>query len=286
MWILLSAIIGCGGGEPAAPPPAADKCPHISLEGLAGDWLQVKGQAADHTHRFRIMKRGERWSAWYVGGFFKKVQMEGALRAEDLQLTEALDGEALAAWKKGERARARIYVQPYKKRCAMRVSVVDLKWVGGPGGGSEKESTKGGAPYVEYLPVPEEYDFTYRPCDEPLYLARAAKSRQGAKAQAAKGGPEAGAPLGEQLPVGTWSDAKADGPEACAYTMDLYFDDRPLEGGQGLAAGDVVGGERAWYHEFYAPYSGNHHFEMYRHRQCDGGARELIAVACIEGVLN
>ena len=114
----------------------------------------------------------------------------------------------------------------------------------------------------------------------------AAKNGQIAKALAAKGDPGAGAPLGEQLPVGTWSDAAADGPEACAYTMDLYFDDRPLEGGQGLAAGEVKGGERRWYHEYFAPYSGNHFFEMYRYRACEGAARELIAVACIEGILN
>ena len=282
MWILFSALVGCGGGEPTATPPVEDKCAHISMAGLPGDWLLVKGSAADHTNRFRILKDGDAWSAWYVGGFFKKVEMEGRPRAEDVQFTERLEGDDLEAWKRGERSRARIYVQPYKRSCSMRVSAVDLKWVDG----AEKESGRGGAPYVEYLPVPEQHEFTYRPCDEPLFLDKAAKARPVAKAQMAKGGPESSAPLGEQVPVGAWSDPKADGDGACSYTMDLYFDDRPLEGGAGLPAGEVKAGERHWYHEFYAPYSGNHGFEMYRYRECEGADRALIAVACIEGVLN
>ena len=67
---------------------------------------------------------------------------------------------------------------------------------------------------------------------------------------------------------------------------DRYFDDRPLEGGQAIAAGAVKDGRRHWRHDFYAPYSGNHNFEMYRYRACDGAPRELIAVAGIEGILN
>jgi hypothetical protein len=38
--------------------------------------------------------------------------------------------------------------------------------------------------------------------------------------------------------------------------------------------------------DWYAPYSGNHHFELYRHRSCGGGPRELIDVRCIEAVLE
>ena len=84
-----------------------------------------------------------------------------------------------------------------------------------------------------------------------------------------------------------WSDAGADGDVGCRYTMDLYFDDRPVEGKQAIPAGKVERDHRHWFvPEWYAPFSGNHHFQIYRYRQCDSSDRALIGVACLDAVLH
>jgi len=279
VMILLAA--GCGATEEPAAPPAEDKCPEIAMDGFAADWIKVVGNSGDHKTRLRIMDDGGKWTAWYVGGFFKKTTMAGTLRTNDLQLTEVLEGNALTAWEAGERSKTRIYLEPKKDRCAMRVMEVAVS----KGESGEKEAQKGG--YIEYLPFPSGQEFTYRPPSEPLFLGDAAdKFGLSQKQLKDNGGPDPVTALGEEVPVGAWSKVEADGDEGCTYDMDLYFDDRPLEGGQAVPAGAVEKGRRHWRHDFYAPYSGNHNFEMYRYRTCDGGTRELIAVAGIEGILN
>lgn len=275
--ILLSA---CGAAEEAEAPPVEDKCPEISMDGLAADWIKVVGNSGDHKTRIRVLNEGGSWQGWYVGGFFKKTGMTGKLRANDLQLTEVLDAKANAAFEAGERTKTRIYIEPYKQRCAMRVMEVAVKM----SEGKESEAQKGG--YIEYLPFPPGQEFTYQAPTEQLFIAEAADDYAKAQAQLEKGGPDPVGTLGEKVPIGMWSDAKADGDPGCTYDMDLYFDDRPLEGGQAVAAGEAKDDRRHWRHDFYAPYSGNHNFEMYRYRTCEGGSRELIAVAGIEGILN
>jgi len=279
LMILLAA--GCGATGEVEAPAVEDKCPEISMEGFAADWIKVKGNSGDHKTRLRVVNEGGTWTGWYVGGFFKKMTMTGVLRSNDLKLTEVMDGEAQAAFEAGERTKTRIYLEPNKKRCAMRVMEVAVS----SGEGGEKEAQKGG--YIEYLPFPPGQEFTYRPTTEALFLGEAADKYAVAEEQLKeKGGPDPLTALGEAVPVGMWSDAEADGAaEGCAYDMDLYFDDRPLDGGQAVAAGEVADGRRHWRHDFYAPYSGNHNFEMYRYRTC-GGGRELIAAAGIEGILN
>ena len=88
--------------------------------------------------------------------------------------------------------------------------------------------------------------------------------------------------LGEAIPVGLWTDGAADD---CTYSMDPFFDDQPVEGKQDVAVSTVKSGRRQWYAEWFAPYSGNHIFEMYRYKTC-GGTKDLIAVAAIEAILN
>lgn len=82
--------------------------------------------------------------------------------------------------------------------------------------------------------------------------------------------------------AGAWSDVAADGDVACAYTMDVFFDDQRVEAN--VAAGAVKGENRHWYYEFKAPYTANHQFAFYRYRSCDG-EKELISVAGIEATL-
>jgi hypothetical protein len=271
--LLLTALFSCNQQAETPEPVADDPCPEISLEGLEGDWVKVSGSQADHTYRVRIFKEGDGWGAWYVGGGFKKVAMKGELRTDDLVLT--------AEGTLGADPLPRLYFQPHKPKCAMRV--VEVKVKAGEDG-AEKE-TQVGAGYVEWLSMPPEPPFTYRPCDDQAYVAKAATDWKVAKKEEAEGVNPVAA-LGEEVPVTAWSVAADDGDEACTYDMDLYFDDRPVEGAP-VAAGEVNSeGRRAWPAVFRAPYSGNHHFEMYRHRTCDGGARELVAVSCIEAILD
>jgi hypothetical protein len=92
------------------------------------------------------------------------------------------------------------------------------------------------------------------------------------------------ASLGESIPVAAWSVAAEDGDAACTYTVDTWFDGRPKEAG--IVAGQVRGERRQYLHNFNAPYSGYHLLEMHRYKQCEGGEKELIAVDCLEAVLD
>ena len=271
--LLLTALFACNEQAQTDAPVAEDPCPEISLEGLEGDWVKVSGSQADHTYRVRIFKEGDAWKAWYVGGGFKKVEMKGELRTEDLVLTQdaELSGDPIP----------RLYFQPHKPKCAMRV--VEVKLTAGDDGG-EKE-TQVGAGYVEWLPMPPEPPFTYQPCDGQAHVAKAAEDWKVAKKELEEGVNPVTA-LGEEVSVTAWSVAEEDGDAACTFDMDLYFDDRPVEG-EPVVAGDVNSeGRRKWAATFRAPYSGNHHFELYRHKTCEGGSRELVAVSCIEAILD
>ncbi|MCB9764403.1 MAG: hypothetical protein H6739_31810 [Alphaproteobacteria bacterium] len=281
----LLAALACGfiACESEAPPPEApaeDPCPEISMEGLAGDWIKVAGSKPDQKTRLRVLNEGGKWEGWFTAGGFTKKRMAGELRSEDLMLTEILTGARKEAFDNGQDAVQRLYIQPNKKRCAMRVVEVRVSMVDG----SEKEQQVG-AGYTEYLKFPEQYTFTFRPCDEQAFIEKAAQDWKVAKKQLDEGSVSPVGSLGEQVPVAAWSDPAADGPAECSYNMDLYFDDQPVEGKQQVAATEKSG-RRHWYAEWYAPYSGNHHFEIYRYRACEGKERELIAVSCLEAVLD
>ena len=163
--MLLTALLACDSA-PEAPPVVDDPCPEISLDGLAGDWGKVSGSQFDHKVRTRIFKEGDAWQAWYVAGGFRKVAMKGEMRAEDLVLTE--DREL------GADPVLRLYFQPHKPKCAMRVVEVRVTSTEG----KEKE-TQVGAGYIEFVAMPEEPAFTYQPCVADAVVATVERVGQG-----------------------------------------------------------------------------------------------------------
>lgn len=288
---LLPLVLGCpeSDTEPEAPAedPRLEKCPKIHMDRMAGQWIKVQGKAADHTYRFELSAQGtaepvQKYTMWYTGGGFTKRVLEGVRRDSDFKFTEVPSGKRKADFEAGEQAIVRLYVEPKLDKCALRVSELEVTMKEG----KEVERPKPG--FVEYLPFPEGQPFTFRPCDGELFLAKAAKDKAVADKQLAElGGPDPATMLGEAIPVGTWSPVAEDGDPACTYDMDLYFDDRPVKDKQALPAGAPQGDFRPWYIEAWsAPYSGNHHFQIFRYRTCEGGERELIGVSCLEAVLN
>ena len=283
MWVLLwvCGLLACEDErfEPEAPP---DNCPKISLDGLAGQWIRVQGASGDPKYRFEISIDGDAYTMWNVGGGFGSTRLIGDKRTGDIRFTEVGDHEVMEAFQEGVRGLQRIYVEPIKKRCALRVTEVELRVNKG-----KKGELPRGAP-VEYLEFPSSIPFNFRPCDETLFLGDAAQTHSKAVAEKRKfkgANPSHG--LSEAIRVGTWSRADEDGPSSCAYDMDLSFDGRPDEKRTRIPAGDVSNGVRHWYvADWYAPYSGNHFFEIYRYRQCAGADRELIAVSCLEAILE
>ncbi|HCH66548.1 MAG: hypothetical protein CL927_17650 [Deltaproteobacteria bacterium] len=285
VWI---AVFGCGDQdteEPAA--AAAEATGGFALEKLDGQWIRIDGNRGDHTHRFAFHRAGDATELWYTNGGFTKRRMEGELRKSDWRFTEILDADEAARWKSGTRDKARLYVKSKPASGGLQVTEVTVQ----SKDGGESEKPKGG--FQEYVPFPESTPFTFRPCDGPLFLGPAASdSAEAAKQLKEEGGPFPGHALGKAIPVGVFTEAAADGDASCTYDMDLFFDDRPAtdEGGaaqSALAAGDVVDGQRAWLVSgWYAPYSGNHHFQMYRYRTCEGAERTLLGVQCLEAVLE
>ena len=280
----LMAILGLslGACQPEPVPPPPDPCPEIADDNLAGDWIKVYGARGDHKNRFRITGDMDNYTAYLIPGFFDHIAMTGEHREHDFAFTQVMTAQEEADWKNGNRRRYRMYVEPYKKKCSLRVVIAELWYYDGV----EKEKPRGNG-YEEFLPFPTDTEFTYLPADEPLFLGQAAKNRQTAEAQMARlGEPDPAHGFGEAIPVGVFSQVSQDGPDTCTYDMDLYFDDQPVDGKQHVPAGDVQGGWRHWYEPaWYAPYAGNHHFELYRYRTCSG-KRERIAISGLEAVLG
>ncbi len=283
---LLPALAGCPESDTAPAEPTEDprleKCPKIHMDRMAGQWIKVNGKAADHTVRFELNAEDGGYGMWYTGGGFSKRVLEGERRDSDFKFTEVPEGKRKTDFESGEQGIVRLYVEPKLDKCALRVSEMEVKMKEG----KEVEHPKPG--FIEFLPFPEGQPFTFRPCDGELFLAGAAKDKAVADKQTEElGGADPATGLGEAIPVAAWTDAAADGAETCSYDMDLYFDDRPVKDKQAVPAGEVKDGSRHWYVEAWsAPYSGNHHFQQYRYKTCDGGERELIGVSCLEAVLN
>lgn len=257
-------------------------CPTMST--VAGDYLLVAGGAPDHTRRFRIMDDGGRYTMWYTGGGFGARVMAGEKRDHDIQFTEVPDDRKKAAYEAGTEPLIRVYVEPRLEKCALRTSILDVY----SSGGKQVEKAAGKTGFLEYVRFPENQEIAWQPCDGPAFLYDAAKDPKVAARQLEDlGTPKPDHMLGEAIPVAAWTDAAADGDPSCSFDMDLYFDDLPVqEGGKALPAGDVVDGQRHWLVPAWkAPYSGNHHFSIYRYRTCGGGERELIGVSCLEAVL-
>jgi hypothetical protein len=281
--MLISVLFALTACQDSATDPSAsaqDPCPNISLEALPGDYLKWSSGRADHTHRIKIVEDGGKWHAWYVGGFFAKWHMAGHRRTTDVSFTQVLSKAEEAKFQRGQRDKTRLYFEPYKKKCTLRVTEAKLKMADGKE--TERQVAAG---FQEYVALPEQYQFTFQPADETLFVGKAAKSAKVAAAQVDRSGSaEPATELGEKVPVGLWTDAASDGADSCTFSMDLFFDDQAVEGKQDVPVEVTKNGKRHWYTEWFAPYSGNHMFEMYRYRTCNGN-KELIAVAAIEAIL-
>jgi hypothetical protein len=282
-WFLLMSLSACDAAKEEAP-KAEDKCPKVGMDTLPGDWIRVEGSKADKTWRFRFLDDGGKPTLWLTNGGFAKKRLIGEKRTNDWKFTEvAADPAAVAA---GTKELVRFYVEPMKKTCSLRISQGSVVQVDG----KEKETIAPG--FQDYLPVPEGAEFSYQPCDGTLFLNKAATDKAEADKELAAGGAVFQSSLGDALTVGAWSDVAADGDVACKYDMDLYFDDARSQDKdkkvRGAApAGEPTNGFRPWtVTDWYAPWSGNHHFQMYRYRTCADGARTLIGVSCLEAILQ
>jgi len=273
-------LLGCGG-EDVAPVDAAsdvpERCQHVFLDNLSADWIAMRGQTADPKTRIRIFEEGGGYSAYLVNGFFKKIPLKGEVRESDVQFTETPDPKLAKRVEKGEATLTRVYVTPKLKDCALKtvLGTVNHK-------GKERISPRG----FDFVAFPElEVNFTFEPADRTLFLGAAAKDRGVADRQIAETGQASPTHEFGTVPVGLFSKAEADGSDACTYDMDLYFDGQSLPEHAAVPAGEVKDGYRHWYVDWDAPYSGNHHFEVYRYRTCDG-KRERIDIADLEAVLQ
>jgi hypothetical protein len=248
-------------------------CKNVHLDHLDTDWVSVQGTTANPKVRLRVMKVGEGYEAYWVDGSFTRRKLAGKKRERDVKLVEILTPDKQAS---GDASLVSVSLRPRPQSCSVRATI----------GRSEEGVDVMMPTAVELVPFPqvEGVTFSYAPADEPLFLGEAATNRAVRDRQLAAGGPQSDIGLGT-IPVGTWSSVEKDGDPSCTYDMDLYFDDQLVVELSPLPAGDVDGGERHWVHQWEAPFSGNHHFEMFRYRTCADGKRELIAIAGIDAIL-
>jgi hypothetical protein len=274
-------VVACGG-ENAEPveetPEVPERCQHVFLDKLDADWIGMKGQTPDPKTRLRVFKDGqEGYGAYLVNGFFKKITLKGETRESDVQFTEVPSEAQAKRIAKGEATLVRMYVTPKLKDCALKtvIGTVDHK-------DKERISPVG----FDFVAFPElEVTFTFEPANRTLFVGEAAKDRAVADRQMAQQGHASPEHEFGTIPVGLFSAAAEDGPEGCTFDMDLYFDGQSLPDRAAVSAGEVTDGFRHWFVVWDAPYSGNHHFEMYRFRTCDG-TRERIDIADLEAILQ
>lgn len=274
---------GCdGGGEEAPAEPVetpSSKCPRVSMDNLQGRWLKFSGGAVKE-YRFEIAEVGGQMELWYTSGGFTKKRMTGERRSNDYVFTEAPSAEKEKRYKAGAVPLARLYVEPRPTDCSLRVSEMEVSFK------DNKESEKPKGTYTSYIEYPENGpDLTFRHCDSDLFIAEAATDKAEADKQLAElGTASPDAALGDALALGAWSPPM--GEEGCSYEMKLYFDDQPARDKDGnFRSAVAVSGDRWLVEDWYAPYSGNHHFQMYQYKKC-GGSETLVGVACLESVLR
>jgi hypothetical protein len=286
--VLLSSLIACDGGEEptSAGPSPAEACPKVSMDNMAGQWIKFEGRAVKE-YRFEIVQEGGGYTLWYTGGGFTKKALSGEKRGSDVMFTEVLDEKREGMFQAGSTTKVRLYVEPRKQDCSLRVSEMTVEWKG------DKEVERPKGSFTTFVELPAGPVLTFRPCDQDLFIGPAATDRAAALAQVERSGAaEPAGEMGEAVPIGTWSDAAADGEESCTFDMDLFFDDTSAKDKDGstltaVPAGPVTDGQRHWVvPAWYAPWTGNHHFEVHRYRTCGGGSREIIGVACLEAILQ
>lgn len=282
MSLPLLALVSCSQETPPdveldEEAPEGDvpvQCRNVHLDHLDTDWVSVQGSVANPKIRLRVLKTAEGvYEAFWVDGSFTRRRMAGKRREKDVKLVEVLTPEKQAS---GDTSLVSVSLRPRPQSCSVRATI----------GRTDEGVDVVMGTAIELVPFPlvEGVTFSYAPADEPLFLGDAAKSRAVRDRQVAAGGPTSDIALGT-IPVGTWSSVEADGDPACTYDMDLYFDDQLVTNLSPMPAGEVADGHRHWFHAWDAPFSGNHHFEMVRHRTCAEGARELIAIAGIDAIL-
>jgi len=275
----LGTLTACPQPAPVVDPleaAAAEKCPAVHLDRMGTDWVIESG---DPKTRLRIVKDGDKYSAFYVGGLFNAIELTGERREDDVRFVEVPSATKVHFEGKGQAVnRALLYVEPSYRTCALQVFI----------GRTNMEAEEVPPKPTEFLQMPSRDGvvFSYEPYREPLFVGEAATD----KAKADKQIEEAGAPLpdtsGGDVVVSTWSNAATDGDVACTYDMDLYFDDLRLNDKQAQPAGAVTGEFRLWTATFDAKYNGNHSFQLHRFKTCEGGGRELIGTAGIEAILH
>ncbi|MBA2322141.1 MAG: hypothetical protein H0V89_13430 [Deltaproteobacteria bacterium] len=272
------SLIGCATvAEMQHEPEVPERCRGVHLDRLGGDWVLVRGTTAEHTTRVRILDDDAGgYSAWYTAGAFTKVQMKGTKKPDENRVVFTEEPTPLKAkqYAAESASLSRLFVEPDLGACVLKVQIRRIA-----PGGTEQIVEK-----VEFAAFPKTagVELAWQPATEPLFLGPAARdAKLAAKQMAELGEPQPDAPFGT-VPVGTWSDAAADGGEGCTFDMDLWFDDLPKAAN--VAAGEVKAGRRLWYTDWEAPYSGNHYFEIHRFATC-GGERRLLGIAAVSAVL-
>jgi hypothetical protein len=260
--------------EAAAEGDVPVQCKNVHLDHLDTDWTSVNGTTANPKIRLRVMKTDAGYEALFVDGSFTRRELAGKKRERDVKLVEVPSAAKVAS---GDTSLVTISLRPRPQSCSVRGNI------GREDNGVDVVSSVA----TDFVPFPQVDGvvFSYDPEDEPLFLGEAAKSRKARDKQVAAGGPRNDTEMGT-VPVGTWSSVEADGDPSCTYDMDLYFDDLLVDELSPMPAGEVADGHRHWFHAWEAPYTGNHHFEMFRFRTCAGGSRELIAVAGLDAILT
>lgn len=279
LWVL--GLFACGEPAEEAKPekPIPEACKAVSLEHMAGDWLLARGTTADPATRLRVMgDAATGYTAWYTGGAFTKVSMTGTVKADDgkVVFVEEPTPEKARRVAADAGSLAVLHVTPDVPHCVLQVQIRSKN-----GAGKEEivEKTEFGA-----FPKASGITLAWQPATEPAFLGESAKDKKKADAELAElGEPRPDAPFGK-VPVGAFSKAEADGDPSCTFDMDLWFDDQPAQ--QKVPAGEVKDGFRSWFHEWDAPYSGNHFFEIHRYATCGGGERKLLGIAAVSAVLN
>ena len=71
------AAASCGAPEPVGPTLeelAAEKCPRVHIDRLAGDWIIATGNPKT---RMRLLETEAGYTAWFIGGFYAKLELQG-----------------------------------------------------------------------------------------------------------------------------------------------------------------------------------------------------------------
>lgn len=275
-------LLACGETGPAEPAPksleeqAAEKCPRVHLDKLAGDWVLGTG---DVKTRMRVVDQGGETLLWYTDPAFSNHRLElvGTKRDKDWQFEERPSGKRAKLIEAGGEEKKRVYVAPKLQRCRLEVYAGTVDAAG-------KETMPPKGKDFAMFPDAPGVTFSFAPFAEPLFVGEAAKGKAAADQQLAEQGePKPDVDRGSIL-AAAYSVEGADGDPSCTFTATAFFDGQAVEGAAEVPAAPPADGVRVWSYTFEAPYTGNHALELHRYRTC-GGKKELIAVAGLDAIL-